>query len=173
MWPILSEANSGAKRHIPDFYQTLDNARFDQLSAAKTLWAARLFIHLFLWARRRRRCPRAVGRRGERNQLLALPLLKNKPCQRLSTEEGQRGAVAPQKPPHLLPMPLHIQPLGPRERLGGEHPVTSSDTQPSTPPRGKIGPCHTSKWDPATSRGIGLRISDGCTARLNSWTHKK
>lgn len=55
--------------------------------------------------------------------------------------------MAPQKPP-----PPNPSALG---RLGGEHPVTGSDMQPSTPPRGKIGPCHTSKWDPATSRGIG------------------
>lgn len=73
-----------------------------------------------------------------------------------------KGASGLSKAPPPLSMPLPTQLLAPRE-TGGEHPVTNSDTQPSTSQKGKIGPCHTSKWDPATPRGIGPCISDGCT----------
>lgn len=61
------------------------------------------------------------NQRRERNQLLPLPLPKTSRVGDHLQKGGQKGAGGPLKLPNL-------------RRLGGEHPVTSSDTQPSLPP---------------------------------------
>lgn len=60
------------------------------------------------------------NQRGERNQLLPLPVPKTSRVGDHLQKEDKRGRW-PLKLPNL-------------RRQGGEHPVTSSDTQPSLPP---------------------------------------
>lgn len=97
---------------------------FDHLSALSLLainFTLCLFIHLFLGAKMQSASERQrQNRRGERNQLLPMPLPKTSRVEDCLQKEDKRGR-----------WPLKLSNL---RRRGGEHPVTSSDMQPSLPP---------------------------------------
>lgn len=85
------------------------------------------------------------NRRGERNQLLHLPLPKTSRVKDCLQKEDKRGQ-----------WPLKLANL---RRRGGEHPVTSSDMQPSMPPA-QNRPLSHLKMESSRFKGNHAYISD-------------